>query len=306
MSGPFDTSHLRAIFFREVDDDATAAAIEAAEKEGRPLETVKPVYVERCRIKYAGDPKTETVFNAHDKFQYFRPPGERHATWFTCAEFFPEQYEQFSQGLDQVQAGIPLEELPFLSPGLIELLHGLEINTCEALAGLEGDRLRKIGPKGRTWQMRAKAHLDQVRAQDDKTDLVAQIHALQREVNQLKGGAAGKLAQVKAAAGADDGLTPPAHLKGAARAQWIKKHAQPAEPSPPAKKAAKPEDAGEGSGGAPDARAMLEGMEEVDLRNMISAYGGTPKPGAKKAQLVEMMLEINEKAERGLKATESA
>lgn len=171
-----DTRHLHIEFFVEpVENQAKSRT------EGRPIFEDK----EHVRIKFVGDPKKELVAPAHDKFTRDRATGE----WVTYAQVYHRHYEAFKTGLAAKGEGTPISELPFLSEAKRAELRALHIHTAEALAGLEGTNLTRLGMYGRSLKDQAKAYI--ARAKDsaletrlagENAELRARLAALEAQM----------------------------------------------------------------------------------------------------------------------------
>ncbi len=143
----------------------------ASRKEGRPIFRD----VEHCRIRWVGDNKRELCEPAHQKTEYSRD--ERR--YITFAEKFPEHYKLFKANQDQAAVnGTPISELPFLSESKRAELRALNITTAEALAGLDGTPLQRLGMGGRDLKNQAQAWLDKASGVADVSKMAQEIEAL--------------------------------------------------------------------------------------------------------------------------------
>ncbi len=310
--------HLTARFYSELDDDANAAAFDKAAAEGMPASAVPKIYKEMCEIKFVADKYTVLHIGAHEGAQFYRERNARQGYHLTPAQLFPRQYERFKAGLQQVADGISIDELAsILSPAKIQQFkEQLNIFTVEALVGLEGTRLANLGPNARTWQRQAAEYLKHAKAASadgvfrheiEKRDtlieqMAARLDALERgeKLPPLTAGRAVKASGTGATKPAEQVFTDKhgKPLKGALLAAAKRKAAKAVEKPAPAAKVRVVNKSGD------PAELAFRAMGEVDLRNMLTAYSVTLKPGATFDDMVAAAVEANKKAEKGVKATE--
>lgn len=156
--------------------------MEATRKEGRPIYDD----VEHVEIKFVGDPKKVLVAPAHEKFTRDRQTGQ----WVSYAEAYHKHYEAFQSGQAIKGSGTPIDKLPFLTEGKCAELRALNIHTAEALAGLEGANLSKLGMYGRSLKNQAAEYIShaketalETRLQAENDDLKARLAALEAAMN---------------------------------------------------------------------------------------------------------------------------
>lgn len=156
--------------------------------EAKSKESGRPVYddLEVCEQKYAGDRQKVGVFPAHEPFKKHVDPNTGLAVPWTYAMEYPEQFKAFRNGEAQAQSGTPIEELPFLTQSKRLELKALNIFTAEALAALDGQPLKMLGPGGRELKDKAQAYLDNAAGSADITKLTAEIARLRDENERLK------------------------------------------------------------------------------------------------------------------------
>lgn len=168
-----DTRHLHIEFFVEATENPAKSR-----QEGRPIFEDK----EFVRIKFVGDPKKELVAPAHDKFQRDRATGQ----WVTYAQMYHRHYEAFQTGQASLGEGTPISELPFLTEARRAELKALHIHTAEALAGLEGANLSRLGMFGREIKDKATAYLAKAKDSALETRLSAENTALRERLEALE------------------------------------------------------------------------------------------------------------------------
>lgn len=163
---------------------------EATENPRKSREAGRPIFedAEFVRIKIAGDPKNTLIAPAN---QVSGP--ER----LSYAERFPEHYRYFKDHLGTHVEGLPLTEMPWLTASKRAELKALNILTVEALAGLDGTMLQRIGIGARELKNQATAWLEKLDGSADAGKLAAELAArdeliaqLQRDIAQLQAGGA--------------------------------------------------------------------------------------------------------------------
>lgn len=178
-----DFSHLHVEFFMDALEDKAASAAK-----GRPIFHD----AEMIRIRIAGDPKSVLVAPAHSASSVRDPATNQRLTY---ALLHAEPYKAFKEGVDYVGSGTPLAELPFVTKAKVEELKRLNIHTAEALAGLDGQNLQKVGMGGRelkdqaeAWIAKAAGTADITRMAGENAALREQMEALQAQLDDLAGG----------------------------------------------------------------------------------------------------------------------
>lgn len=166
-----DFSHLLVEFFNE-----------AVENKRRSAEEGRPIYedVEKVRIRIAGDPKFIHVAPAHDQSSVHGPSGTR----LTYAQLHEGPYQAFKRNVEYIGDGTPLAELPFITVSKRKELQSLSIHTAEALAGLDGANLSRLGMNGRDLKDQAQAYIDQSKEAANVRALEKQIKELEEQVKQ--------------------------------------------------------------------------------------------------------------------------
>lgn len=178
-----DFSHLHVEFFMDAVENKTASAAQ-----GRPIFQD----AEMVRIRIAGDPKSVLVAPAQSASSVRDPATNR---WLTYAELHREPYKAFKEGIEYTGSGTPLAELPFVTRAKAEELKRLNVHTAEALAGLDGHNLQKIGMGARhlkdqaeAWLATAEDMADVTRMAGENAALKEQMEALQAQLDRLSSG----------------------------------------------------------------------------------------------------------------------
>lgn len=144
----------------------------ASKREGRPIFKDQEV----VEVRMAGERHFAPVFPAHAMWQ--RVNGEE----ITYAQRWPEEYARFKAGQEQVAAGTPLSELPFLTEAKRMELRGLKVYTAEALASLDGKNLANLGAEGRKMKDQATAYLDRANGFSSQAAMAAEIADLRAQI----------------------------------------------------------------------------------------------------------------------------
>lgn len=167
-----DTSHLHIEFFTQTVEDAKATA-----KEGIP----KFKDVEFVRIKYVGDKHSELVAPAEDRT--FCPERREQLTY---KEQFPRHYAAFVENRGVLVDGTPIEELPGITGSRVAEFKAQRVFTVEALAGLDGTPLQRLGTGAREWKTKAEAWLSKAKDSAVDAKLAAQNAAMQDQLAALR------------------------------------------------------------------------------------------------------------------------
>lgn len=167
-----DTSHLHIEFFSQTVEDAAATA---------QLGIPKFKDVEFVRIKYVGDKHSELVAPADDLT--FCPERREQVRW---KEQFPRHYAAFAENRAVLIDGTPLEELPGITGSRVAEFKAQRVFTVEALAGLDGTLLQRLGPGAREWKGKAEAWLMNAQSHAVDTKLAAQNAAMQEQLAVLR------------------------------------------------------------------------------------------------------------------------
>lgn len=168
-----DTPHLHITFFSE-----------ATENKAKSLEAGRPIFEDRefVRIKFAGDKYRELVAPASEC--EIRHP-DTNLPW-SYKDRFPKHYAAFKDGQDFQGDGTPLSELPFLTESKRAELRAVAIHTAEALAGLDGALLTRLGMGGRALKDQATAWLSKAQGAALETKLAGQNAELREQMKLMQ------------------------------------------------------------------------------------------------------------------------
>jgi hypothetical protein len=84
----------------------------------------------------------EIIVAGQDKQKFIGPVNEQ------IQARFPEEYEQFMRGQQEVRVGTPIEQWPQLTPSQVLMLKQLNIYSVEDVASLSDENVRNVGPGG--------------------------------------------------------------------------------------------------------------------------------------------------------------
>lgn len=169
-----DLAHLHIEFFTEAVHNKRESM-----KEGRPIYKD----VEKVRIRLAGDPKSVLVAPAHSASSARNPETNERLTY---AQLHHKHYEAFKKNEEYTGTGTPLTELPFLTASKRKELQGLNIHTAEALAGLDGANLNRLGMGARELKTQAEAWLANASGSADITRLASENEALRARLDAME------------------------------------------------------------------------------------------------------------------------
>jgi hypothetical protein len=142
-------------------------------KEGRPIFDD----VEMCEIRVPGS--RDTKYFPSTTFSHWETdPLTGAQRKITYAERFPRQYQQFKARAAQTVTGTPLEFALFLTDGRRAELRAQNVYTIEALATIEGNELKNLGPGGREMKNRAMKFIEDAKARAPDSEMMAQLEAM--------------------------------------------------------------------------------------------------------------------------------
>jgi hypothetical protein len=148
--------------------------------EAKSLAAGRPIFddMEAIEIRSPGNRNTISVHPATEECGWRVDPETGGQVKITYAERFSRQYRQFKSQMAQTKAGTPLEYARFLTEGRRAELRALNIFTIEALATLDGQELKNLGPGGREMKNAAMEFIEQSKNNVPTLQLQAEIEAL--------------------------------------------------------------------------------------------------------------------------------
>jgi hypothetical protein len=167
-----DTSHLHIEFYTQTVEDPKATAAEGIPKFKDE---------EFVRIKFVGDRNQEFVAPAGD-FTFCEHRKEQ-LRW---KEKYSRHYAAFAENRSILVDGTPLDELPGITGSKVAELKAQRVFSIEALAGLDGTLLQRLGPGAREWKGKAETWLMKAREGALDTKLAAQNAQMQDQLASLR------------------------------------------------------------------------------------------------------------------------
>ena len=151
----------------------------AVENPLKSLEAGRPIFddVEHCVITAPGSHDIK-VFPANSFARWVSDPYGRDRVKQSYAERFSHQYQQFKAHVAQTKSGTPLEYAPFLSEARRAELKSQNVYTVEALADIEGDELKNLGPGGRDMKNQAMEYIAASQATAPTKQMLAELEGL--------------------------------------------------------------------------------------------------------------------------------
>lgn len=167
--------------FSQPHDDKLVAIFRhlAVENPGKTIEAGRPIFddVEVCEVRAPGS-RNVSVFPATSMSHWGTDPETGVQMKVTYAERFSHQYKQFKMHQAQTKTGTPLKHAPFLTEARQAELRALNIYTVEALAHIDGQELKNIGPQGRDLKNKAIEYIEQSKANAPNAALIAELEQL--------------------------------------------------------------------------------------------------------------------------------
>ena len=159
----------------------------AVEDKAKSREAGRPIFKqqEQVHIRFVGDTKKELVAPAQEKCA--RDPSN--GQWISYAQLYHKHYDAFKSGQEVAGEGTPIEELHFIDAAKRAELKALHVHTAEALAGLEGVNLSRLGMYGRELKEKARTYIEkakdnalETRLTAENTELKARLEALEAQI----------------------------------------------------------------------------------------------------------------------------
>jgi hypothetical protein len=168
-------------------DDSVIAIFKdfAMKNDGKSAVAGRPVFddLEMVELHYPGS-KNWSAHPATAFSHWGVDPLSGEQVKVTYAERFKRQYQQFKSHSTQTKAGTPLTYAPFLTEGRRAELRAQNIYTLEALASIDGQNLKNLGPGGREMKNAAMEFIEDSQRGAVNSQMQAEIEAL-RAKNQI-------------------------------------------------------------------------------------------------------------------------
>ena len=151
----------------------------AVENPLKTMEAGRPIFddVEHCFITAPGSHDIK-VFPANTFARWVGNPFGGGQTKQSYAERFSHQYRQFKAHVAQTKSGTPLDHAPFLSEARRAELKAQNVYTVEALADIEGNELKNLGPGGRDMKNHALEYINESKLAAPTKQMLAELEAL--------------------------------------------------------------------------------------------------------------------------------
>ena len=151
----------------------------AVENPLKTMEEGRPIFddVEHCFITAPGSPDIK-VFPANTFARWVGTPFGGGQVKQSYAERFSHQYRQFKAHVAQTKSGTPLEHAPFLSEARRAELKAQNVYTVEALADIEGNELKNLGPGGREMKNQATTYIAESKLTAPTKQMLAELETL--------------------------------------------------------------------------------------------------------------------------------
>lgn len=144
-------------------------------------EAGRPIFIDEERIEYRF--ASNRNFNFHDLAHGFHE--EKNGEVITHAMRFPDAYKKFVETGGNEANGTPLQNLPGLTAIQLSTLKALSVFSIEALASLEGQGIKNLGPQGHALKQSAQKYLAAAGGRVDMKDVLAQLAAAQARNDEL-------------------------------------------------------------------------------------------------------------------------
>jgi hypothetical protein len=146
--------------------------------EGKSQIAGRPIHddVDVCELRFPGSRNTG-VYPAESFSHWATDIATGTQYKVTYAERFPGPYRQFKERALQTKSGTPLDYALFLTEARRAELRALNIYTIEALAAVDGQELKNLGPMGRDAKNRAIEYLEEANKGVDTRKLEAELLA---------------------------------------------------------------------------------------------------------------------------------
>jgi hypothetical protein len=149
------------------------------ENTAKTLQEGRPIFddVEICEIRSPGS-KDVKVFPANSFSRWEENPQTGQQYKISYAERFRHQYQQFKAQATQTKSGTPLDYARFLTDGRRAELRAQNVYTIEALAAIEGNELKNLGPYGREYKNKAIEFIEEAKIAAPSKQLEAELEVL--------------------------------------------------------------------------------------------------------------------------------
>lgn len=192
-------------------DDSVLAIFKdfAVKNEALSAKAGRPVFddMEIVELRFPGS-KNWAAYPATSFSHWSVDPQTGEQIKVTYAERFRRQYQQYKSHSTQTKSGTPISYAAFITEARRAELRAQNVYTIEALAAIDGQELKNLGPGGRDMKNAAMEYIAETQSGAVNTQMAAELEAL-RAKNQamqedLEALRANKTKQEVASANADE------------------------------------------------------------------------------------------------------
>lgn len=144
-----------------------------SQKEGRPV----CEDIEICTLRYPGR-KDWQSYPSTAQSHWAVDPETGQQRIVTYAERFARQYRQWKENQTQTKSGTPLTYAVFLTEARRAEMRALNIYTMEALAAVDGNDLKNLGPNGREFKNKAEEYIAESKKNAPNIQMLTELEAL--------------------------------------------------------------------------------------------------------------------------------
>jgi hypothetical protein len=173
---------------RDPDDSVLAVFKDMAVKnESKSAAANRPIYddMEIVELRFPGS-KNWGAYPATAFSHWGVDPETGDQIKITYAERFKRQYQQFKAKSVQTKAGTPLDYAPFLTEARRAELRAQNIYTVEALAAIDGQELKNLGPLGRELKNSAMDYIAESQTGAVNSQMQAELEALRAKYQAME------------------------------------------------------------------------------------------------------------------------
>jgi hypothetical protein len=162
-------------------DDSVLAIFKdfAVKDENASAKAGRPIFndMEIVELRFPGS-KNWAAYPATSFSHWGTDPQTGEQIQITYAERFRRQYQQYKAHSVQTKSGTPTTYAPFLTEARRAELRAQNIYTVEALAGIDGQELKNLGPGGREMKNAAIEYIEETQKGAVNTQMQAELEAL--------------------------------------------------------------------------------------------------------------------------------
>jgi hypothetical protein len=173
---------------RDPDDSVLAIFRDFAVKdEAASAKAGRPIFndMEIVELRFPGT-KNWAAYPAASFSHWSVDPQTGDQVKMTYAERFSRQYRQFKAHSTQTKSGTPTSHAPFLTEARRAELRAQNIYTVEALAAIDGQELKNLGPGGREMKHAAMEYIAESQSGAVNTQMQAELEAMRAKYQAME------------------------------------------------------------------------------------------------------------------------